>query len=91
MLAGLLRPGNAGPATEADVWIPHLVEQAERRLCRKAQVRLDAGFTDGKTLAALDARNIEYIGRLKNNPALERLFEPYRYRRPGRHAEKSRE
>lgn len=91
MLAGLLRPGNAGPAAEADIWIPRLVEQAERHLCHKAQVRLDAGFTDGKTLAALDAHGIGYIGRLKNNPALERLFEPYKYRRPGRHAEKPRE
>jgi hypothetical protein len=46
-VAGLLRAGNAGPAAQAKAWIPRLVEQAERDLCCKARVRLDAGFTDG--------------------------------------------
>ena len=63
MLAALLREGNAGPAKQAAQWIPKLVSQAQGQLARKIQVRLDAGFTDGKTLAALDEHGIDYVGR----------------------------
>jgi len=91
MLGALLRPGNAGPAAEAKEWIPQIVASAERELCQHAQVRLDAGFTDGETLEALDARGIGYIGRLRDNAALQRLFDPHRRRGPGRPAERPRE
>jgi hypothetical protein len=47
-------------------------------------VRLDAGFTDSATLEALDRHGIGYIGRLRENPAVQRLFNPYRKRGPGR-------
>jgi hypothetical protein len=91
MLAGLLRAGNAGAAAQAKEWIPRLVEQAERDLCCKARVRLDAGFTDGATLEALDQHGIGYIGRLRENPAVQRLFNPYRKRGPGRPHTRPRE
>ena len=33
--------------------------------------RLDAGFTDGVTLRAMDPRDIAYLGRLKSNSVLQ--------------------
>ena len=91
MLAGLLRDGNAGPAAEAAHWVPALVAEAEQHLCQRAVVRMDAGFTDGTTLEALDSRAIGYLGRLRENPVLQRLAQPHLVRGPGRPAEKPRE
>jgi hypothetical protein len=65
MLGGLLRESNAGPAENADTWIPHLV----RRL-NEVRVRIDAGFTDNDTLEALEDRDIEYLGRLRSHSGL---------------------
>ena len=55
MVGGLLREGNAGPAENADTWIPHLVQRLMEGMNRDVdqfRVRLDAGFTDGETLRA---------------------------------------
>ncbi|MCG5547975.1 transposase [Halorhodospira halochloris] len=54
-------------------------------------MRIDAGFADGQTLNAIDSEGIEFIARLPSNPQLERLFEPHRYRGPGRPSSKPRE
>ncbi|GEM_PF-1710611 len=89
-LRTLLRPGNAGPASQAAAWIPKLVEYLRTHVAHQVRVRLDAGFADAATLAALDAHGIGYIARLPRNPALERRFEPHRYRR-GRPAKRERE
>lgn len=86
----LLRAGNAGPAQEAASWIPRVVERV-RPFARQVRVRMDAGFTDGVTLNTLDEHGIDFIGRLPSNPALERLFEPHRYRGPGRPPQESEE
>jgi len=90
LIGTLLRPGNAGPASEAAAWIPKLVEYLRTHVAHQVRVRLDAGFADAATLAALDAHGIGYIARLPRNPALERHFEPHRYRR-GRPAKRERE
>ena len=92
MLGGLLRPGNAAPGAQAAVWIPELVATLrERGLARQVCCRLDAGFTDGATLEALDQAGIGYLGRLRDNAALDRHFDPHRRRGPGRPAERPRE
>lgn len=54
MLRGLLREGNAGPAENADTWIPHLVRRLNEGLEAEVRVRIDAGFTDNDTLEALE-------------------------------------
>lgn len=90
LIGVLLRPGNAGPASQAAAWIPKLVEYLRTHVARQVRVRLDAGFADAATLAALDAHGIGYIARLPRNAALERRFEPHRYRR-GRPAKRERE
>ncbi len=87
MVGGLLREGNAGPAEDADTWIPHLVQRLAEGLnleIDQVQVRLDAGFTDGETLRAMDSRDIAYLGRLKSNSVLQAKAEPYLTRPPGR-------
>lgn len=87
MVGGLLREGNAGPAEHADTWIPHLVQrlmEGTNRNVDQFRVRLDAGFTDGETLRALDVQDIAYLGRLKSNKALQTLAAPYLKRPPGR-------
>lgn len=91
LVAGLLRDGNAAPAAEAATWIPAQVRAAEGTLCQKAIVRMDAGFTDGTTLEALDREGIGYLGRLRENPALQRLSRPHLTPGPGRPAEQARE
>jgi hypothetical protein len=91
LLAALLRDGNAGPAQQAATWIPRIVQAAREHLAPEVQVRLDAGFTDGATLAALDAARIPFVGRLRENPVLTRLFDPHRTRGRGRPALQPRE
>ncbi|WP_336270538.1 transposase [Vreelandella arctica] len=91
---GLLREGNVGPAEDADTWIPHLVQRMAEGLnldVAQIQVRLDAGFTDGETLTAMDARDIAYLGKLKSNSILQAKAEPYLTRPPGRPPETPRE
>jgi hypothetical protein len=46
MVGGLLREGNAGPAENADTWIPHLVRRLNESTGAQVRVRIDAGFTD---------------------------------------------
>lgn len=94
MVGGLLREGNAGPAENADTWIPHLVQrlmEGTNRDVDQFRVRLDAGFTDGETLRALDSKDIAYLGRLKSNKTLLTLAAPYLKRPPGRPPETPRE
>ena len=58
MVGGLLREGNAGPAENADTWVPHLVKRLNESTGAQVRVRIDAGFTDNDTLEAGD---IEYL------------------------------
>jgi hypothetical protein len=73
----MLREGNAGPAENADTWIPHLVRRLNEGLGAEARVRIDAGFTDNDTLEALEDRSIEYLGRLRSHSGLQALVAPY--------------
>lgn len=91
LLGGLLRTGTCGAADEADLWIPQLVKQMKDRLCEQVRVRFDAGFTGDGVLAALETQGIEYLGRLRNNAALERLAQDYLRRPVGRRPAEPRE
>ena len=55
-----------------------------RRLGQVIDFRLDAGYTDGETLDLLTDEKLRFLGRLKSNPVLVRLAEPYLRRRVGR-------
>ncbi len=91
MVGGLLRRGNVGNAAEADHWIPHLVRRLKNTTGSQVRVRFDAGFTGDRTLRALEEKNIEYVGRITGNSALQRLAEPYLRRPPGRPPTEPRE
>lgn len=84
MVGALLREGRAAPSAEAADWIPSLVQALHAHASDKVQVRFDAGFTGNPTLQALEQHGIEYLGRLRPNPALDRKAEPYLKRPPGR-------
>ncbi len=77
MVGGLLREGNAGPAENADTWIPHLVKRLNESTGAQVRGRIDAGFTDNDTLEALEKRSIEYLGRLRSHKGLQALAAPY--------------
>ena len=91
MVGGLLREGNAGPAENADTWIPHLVRRLNESTGAQVRVRIDAGFTDNATLAALEERDIEYLVRLRSHTGLQKLAAPHLKRPPGRPPEQPRE
>jgi len=91
MVGGLLREGNAGPAENADTWIPHLVKRLNESTGAQVRVRIDAGFTDNDTLEALEDRGIEYLGRLRSHTGLQKLAAPHLKRPPGRPPEQPRE
>lgn len=84
LVGALLREGNAGPAENADTWIPHLTTQLAGALQRRVRVRFDAGFTGDAILSRLEQRGIEYPGRLRSNSRLQQWAEPYLKRPPGR-------
>ena len=84
MLDVWLRPGNAPTADGAPEFLPQLLDRMERELCQVAAVRIDAGFPGEKLLSLLERRRTPYIARVKNNPVLDRMAEPYLRRPPGR-------
>lgn len=55
-----------------------------RKLGLLIDFRLDAGLLMGRTTDFLTRRRSRFIGRIRTNPVLERLAEPYLKRSPGR-------
>ena len=90
-VGGLLREGKAGPAENADTWIPHLVRRLNEITGARVRVRIDASFTDNDTLEALEDRGIEYLDRLRSHSGLQKLEAPYLKRPPGRPPQQPRE
>ena len=67
MVGGLLRESNAGPAENAETWIPHLV----KRLNESTGASFECASTRGSpktTLEALEDHDIEYLGRPPEQP-----------------------
>jgi hypothetical protein len=79
-----LREGNVHTANGAVEFIDELIEEVEVKLCQVASVRIDAGFPDEKVLSQLEARGTGYVARVKNNPVLDRMAEPFLRRPIGR-------
>lgn len=85
-----LRPGTTHTAEGGLVFILSLVKAARAKLCQVAAVRIDAGFPDEETLSGLEAEGVPYVARIKNNPVLDRMAEPYLTRPVGRPPRESR-
>lgn len=90
LLDGVLRPGRVGTAEGGLDFILTLVDRCRARLAERVMVRFDAGFPDGETLSGLEARGVEYVGRIRNNAVLGRMAEPHLKRPPGRPPEQPR-
>jgi hypothetical protein len=84
MLDARLRAGNVGTADGALDVILDVVDRAQKSFCEVAMVRIDAGFPSAGLLAGLEARDIDYVSRLRANSVLDRLAEPCMKRPPGR-------
>jgi len=61
-----------------------VVDRAQKSFCDVAMVRIDAGFPSAALMAGLEARNIDYVSRLRGNRVLDRLAEPHMVRPVGR-------
>lgn len=82
-LAAWLREGNAHTADGAlEFALPVLGE--ERQRAERLWLRIDAGFPEDDFLSGLERQDISYVARLRSNPVLGRLAEPYLHRPPGR-------
>ncbi len=77
MLDARLRAGNVGTAEGALDVILDVVDRAQASLCEVAMLRIDAGFPSATLLAGLEARGIDYVSRLRANPALDREAAPH--------------
>ena len=79
-----LREGNAHTAAGGVEFIGSLLDQVERKLCQVAAVRMDAGFPEEGLLGSLEQRRTPYVARVRNNPVLDRMAEPFLKRPVGR-------
>ena len=84
ILAAKLRPGNVHTADGGLDFILPLIDEVEKKLCQVASVRIDAGFPEDELMSALEERGVGYVARIKNNPVLDEMAEPYLVRPPGR-------
>jgi len=85
-----LREGTAHSTHEFAEMVPALLDRIEGKLCQNAWVRIDAGFQGEEQFKLLEDRGTHYIGRLRKNPVLDKLAEPFLKRPVGRPPEKPR-
>ncbi len=85
-----LREGNVHSAEGSVDFILPLLDRAEKELCEIASVRIDAGFPDEALLSGIEARNRNYVARIRNNPVLDRMAEPHLRRPVGRRPKEPR-
>ena len=86
-----LRPGNAHTAAGIVEFLQPILDSVERATGEKPRVRGDSGFVSPATLEALEAQGVEYVFRINNNAALDRLAEPFLVRPEGRRPKEPRE
>lgn len=84
VLGARLREGNLHTANGAAEFIHQMIDAVEKKLCRVAAVRVDAGFPEEELLGSLERRGTAYAARIKTNAVLEALAEPYLKRPAGR-------
>jgi len=82
-LHAVLRRGTAHTAEGAVRFMQEVVRKCEE-LAYVTDFRLDAGFTHREVMDFLTDHKQRFIGRLKGNPVLDRLAEPYLKRPVGR-------
>jgi hypothetical protein len=78
-----LRPGNAHTADGVRDFLQPILAGVEQATGKKPRLRGDSGFVGPATLDWLDAEGIEYVFRVNNNKALDRLAAPFLRFPPG--------
>jgi hypothetical protein len=79
----VLRSGTAAGAEGALRFIRTALKRCAG-LARTLDLRMDAAFTIGKIMDPLTDDGVRFVGRLRNNPALDALARPYLVRPVGR-------
>jgi hypothetical protein len=82
-LHAILRQGQVHTAQGVLRFVREVVQKG-KRLGFSIDFRIDAGYTDGKTLDFLTDEKLRFIGRLKSNAVLDRLAAPHLKRPVGR-------
>lgn len=86
-----LRAGNEHTAAGLLDFLEPLLDRVAAATGHKPRLRGDAGFPSGATLDAIEARGNEYVFRVKNNSALDKLAQPLLKRPEGRRPKQPRE
>ena len=86
----VLRAGNVHTASGAKRFFLETVRKA-KQLGYVAELRIDAGFADGRHLDFLTDENIQFLARLKSNARLQDLAAPHLKRPVGRPPKNGRE
>lgn len=78
-----LRPGSVDSAKDSLSFLSEAIAGV-RSFANALDVRFDSAFAEGEILNMLAASGIGFVGRLCNNPVLDRLAEPHLLRPQGR-------
>ena len=76
LLDARLREGSAHTAEGGMEFVLAVLDRVERHCCRKAVVRMDAGYPAEPLMRALEDRRTPYVARIKANSVLDELAEP---------------
>jgi len=79
----MLRAGNCGGASGAVRFIREAIRKSRELACG-LDVRIDAGLVQANVLDAIDDEAVRFVGRIKNNAALDEHARPYLTRSVGR-------
>ena len=86
-----LRPGNSNSGKGVTAFLDPILGAVKDATGEMPRVRGDSGFVNAATLHDLEVRGVDYVFRVNNNKALDRLAEPLLVRPPGRRPTEPRE
>ena len=76
LLDARLRKGSAHTADGGREFVLAVLDRVERHCCRKAIVRMDAGYPAEPLMRGLEDRGTPFVARIKTNGVLKRMAEP---------------
>jgi len=79
----ILGQGSVRTSKGANRFIRNVIAQAKQLAC-VTDFRMDAGYTIGRDMDAMNDQKLKFVGRLKANPRLDELAAPHIYRPAGR-------
>ena len=79
----ILRQGAAHTAKGANRFVRAVIAKTKQMACF-TDFRMDAGYTIGSVMDAMNDQNLKFVGRLRTNPKLDELASKHLYRPVGR-------